>query len=127
MSTGGSGKRGRRSVSDAVVHVTATFNNTIVTFADRQGNVLSWATTGSSGFKGARKGTPYAAQITADGAGKKAQEYGVKNVEVRVQGVGSGRDSAVRALHALGFKISSITDVTAMPHNGCRPPKRRRV
>lgn len=114
-------------MSDAVVHVTATFNNTIVTFADRQGNVLSWATTGSSGFKGARKGTPYAAQITADGAGKKAQEYGVKNVEVRVQGVGSGRDSAVRALHALGFKISSITDVTAMPHNGCRPPKRRRV
>ncbi len=116
-----------RRVSDAVVHITATFNNTIVTFADRQGNVLAWATTGSSGFKGARKGTPYAAQITVDGVGKKAQEMGVENVSVRVQGVGSGRDSAVRALHAMGFKINSIVDVTPMPHNGCRPPKRRRV
>ena len=120
-------KKSRRTVHDAVVHITATFNNTIVTFADRQGNVLAWATTGSAGFKGARKGTPYAAQITADGAGKKAQEMGVENLEVRVQGVGSGRDSAVRALHAMGFKIHSLTDVTPMPHNGCRPPKRRRV
>ncbi|MGI9306876.1 MAG: 30S ribosomal protein S11 [Gammaproteobacteria bacterium] len=121
------GKKSRRSVRDAVVHITATFNNTIVTFADRQGNVLTWATTGSSGFKGARKGTPYAAQITVDGAGKKAQDMGVQNVDVRVQGVGSGRDSAVRALHAAGFKISSLVDVTPMPHNGCRSPKRRRV
>lgn len=121
------GKKIKRVVNDAVVHITATFNNTIVTFADRQGNALAWATTGSSGFKGARKGTPYAAQITVDGVGKKAQEMGVKNVDVRIQGVGSGRDSAVRALHAMGFKINSITDVTPMPHNGCRPPKRRRV
>ena len=120
-------KKARRVVNDAVVHITATFNNTIVTFADRQGNVLAWATTGSSGFKGARKGTPYAAQITVDNVGKKAQEMGVQNVDVRVQGVGSGRDSAVRALHSMGFKVNSLTDVTPMPHNGCRPPKRRRV
>ncbi|MGU9952149.1 MAG: 30S ribosomal protein S11 [Gammaproteobacteria bacterium WSBS_2016_MAG_OTU1] len=120
-------KKSRRVVHDAVVHITATFNNTIVTFADRQGNVLAWSTTGSSGFKGARKGTPYAAQITVDNVGKKAQEMGVQNVDVRVQGVGSGRDSAVRALHAMGFKVNSLTDVTPMPHNGCRPPKRRRV
>ncbi|MDM5148100.1 30S ribosomal protein S11 [Candidatus Persebacteraceae bacterium Df01] len=122
-----SGKKIKRVVQDAVVHVTATFNNTIVTFADRHGNVLAWATTGSSGFKGARKGTPYAAQITVDGVGKKAQEMGVQNVDVRLQGVGSGRDSAVRALYAMGFKVNSISDVTPMPHNGCRPPKRRRV
>ena len=122
-----SGKKIKRMVHDAVVHITATFNNTIVTFADRQGNVLAWATTGSAGFKGARKGTPYAAQVTVDEVSKKAQEMGVENVEVRVQGVGSGRDSAVRALNAIGFKVSSITDVTPMPHNGCRPPKRRRV
>ncbi|MGI9348171.1 MAG: 30S ribosomal protein S11 [Gammaproteobacteria bacterium] len=121
------GKKIKRIVHDAVVHITATFNNTIVTFADRQGNVLAWATTGSAGFKGARKGTPYAAQVTVDEVSKKAQEMGVENVEVRVQGVGSGRDSAVRALNAIGFKVSSITDVTPMPHNGCRPPKRRRV
>lgn len=121
------GKKQRRVVGDAVVHITATFNNTIVTFADRHGNVLAWATTGSSGFKGARKGTPYAAQITVDNVGKKAQDMGVENVDVRVQGVGSGRDSAVRALHVMGFKIGSIIDVTPMPHNGCRPPKRRRV
>ena len=122
-----SSKKAKRTVRDAVVHITATFNNTMVTFADKQGNVLAWSTTGASGFKGARKGTPYAAQMTVDNAGKKAQEMGVENVDVRVQGVGSGRDSAVRALHAVGFRVNTITDVTPMPHNGCRPPKRRRV
>ena len=127
MKTKTTSKKTKRAPQDAIVHVTATFNNTIVTFADRQGNVLAWATTGSSGFKGARKGTPYAAQITVDGVGKKALEMGVVNVDVRVQGVGSGRDSAVRALHALGFKVNSIADVTPIPHNGCRPSKRRRV
>ena len=120
-------KRGKRHVPEAIVHVTATFNNTIVTFADAEGKVIAWATTGSSGFKGARKGTPYAAQIAAENAGRKAQEHGVESVEVRVRGVGSGRDSAVRAINALGIRIGCIRDVTPVPHNGCRPPKRRRV
>ena len=120
-------KRGKRHVPEAVAHVTATFNNTIVTFADPEGKVIAWATTGSSGFKGARKGTPYAAQIAAENAGRKAQEHGVESVEVRVRGVGSGRDSAVRAINALGIRIGCIRDVTPVPHNGCRPPKRRRV
>ena len=120
-------KRGKRHVPEAVAHVTATFNNTIVTFADPEGKVIAWATTGSSGFKGARKGTPYAAQIAAESAGRKAQEHGVESVEVRVRGVGSGRDSAVRAINALGIRIGCIRDVTPVPHNGCRPPKRRRV
>ena len=122
-----SSRRVKREVVDAVAHITATFNNTIITFADAQGRVLCWATTGSSGFKGTRKGTPYAAQVAAESAGKKAQEFGVKNVDVRLKGPGSGRDSSVRALHALGFRVARITDVTPMPHNGCRPPKRRRV
>ena len=120
-------KRGKRHVPEAIVHVTATFNNTIVTFADREGKVIAWATTGSSGFKGARKGTPYAAQIAAENAARKAQEHGVESVEIRVRGVGSGRDSAVRAINALGIRIAVIRDVTPVPHNGCRPPKRRRV
>ena len=120
-------KRGKRHVPEAIAHVTATFNNTIVTFADQEGKVIAWATTGSSGFKGARKGTPYAAQIAAENAGRKAQEHGVESVEVRVRGVGSGRDSAVRAINALGIRIGCIRDVTPVPHNGCRPPKRRRV
>lgn len=124
---GGGRKRARRVVTDAVVHILATFNNTTVTFADRQGNVIAWATPGSSGFKGTRKGTPYAAQIAAENAGKKAQEAGVQKVEVRIKGPGSGRDSSVRALNALGLTVTRIMDVTPIPHNGCRPPKRRRV
>jgi len=127
MASPSSRKKIKRVVPDAVVYVTATFNNTNVTFADSRGDVIAWATTGSSGFKGARKGTPYAAQVTAENAARRAQEAGVKNVDVRVRGVGSGRDSAVRALNALGFRVTSISDITPVPHNGCRPPKRRRV
>jgi len=115
------------NVSDGVAHIHASFNNTIVTITDRQGNTLSWATAGGSGFRGSRKSTPFAAQVAAERAGKVAQEYGMKNVEVMVKGPGPGRESAVRALNALGFKITNITDVTPIPHNGCRPPKRRRV
>jgi small subunit ribosomal protein S11 len=107
--------------------VHASFNNTIVTITDRQGNALCWATSGGCGFRGSRKSTPFAAQVAAEKAGKAAQEYGVKNVEVRVKGPGPGRESAVRALNASGFKITSIIDVTPIPHNGCRPPKKRRV
>ena len=110
-----------------MAHIHASFNNTIVTITDRQGNALSWASTGSSGFKGSRKSTPFAAQIAAEQAGRAAQECGVKNLEVRIKGPGPGRESAVRALNAVGFKILSISDVTPIPHNGCRPPKRRRV
>ena len=117
----------KRVVTDAIVSITSTFNNTVVTFADRNGDVIAWATTGSSGFKGARKGTPYAAQITTENASRRAQELGVQNVDVRVRGVGAGRDSSVRSLNSFGFRITSIRDVTPMPHNGCRPPKRRRV
>ena len=121
-------RKDKRVITDAVVHITATFNNTIITtFSDRQGNVIAWATTGSAGFKGARKSTPYAAQVTAESVGRRAQEMGVQNLDVCVRGVGSGRDSSVRALNALGFRISSIRDMTPMPHNGCRAPKRRRV
>lgn len=120
-------RKDKRVVTDAVVHITATFNNTIITFSDRQGNVIAWATTGSAGFKGARKSTPYAAQVTAENVGRRAQEMGVQNLDVCVRGVGSGRDSSVRALNALGFRISSIRDMTPMPHNGCRAPKRRRI
>ncbi len=119
--------RQKRVVTNAIVHITATFNNTIVTFADTQGNVIAWATTGTAGFKGARKSTPYAAQVTAEKVGQKALGMGVKNIEVCVRGIGSGRDSSVRALNALGFNIASIRDLTPMPHNGCRAPKRRRV
>src|SRR5664279_1269477 len=120
-------KKAKRVVTDAIVHVQASFNNTIITITDRQGNALSWATSGGAGFKGSRKSTPFAAQVAAEKAGKVAVECGVKNLEVRIKGPGPGRESAVRALNALGMKISSITDVTPVPHNGCRPPKRRRI
>ena len=117
----------RRSVSEGVAHIHASFNNTIVTITDRQGNALAWATAGGQGFRGSRKSTPFAAQVAAEVAGKAAQEYGVKNVDVLVKGPGPGRESAVRALGALGYKINSISDVTPIPHNGCRAPKKRRV
>ena len=117
----------RRSVSEGVAHIHASFNNTIVTITDRQGNALAWATSGGQGFRGSRISTPFAAQVAAEVAGKAAQEYGVKNVDVLVKGPGPGRESAVRALGALGYKINSISDVTPIPHNGCRAPKKRRV
>jgi small subunit ribosomal protein S11 len=120
-------KKVKKNVVDGVVHVHASFNNTIITITDRQGNALSWATAGGAGFKGSRKSTPFAAQVAAENAGKMALEYGVKNLEVRIKGPGPGRESSVRALNSLGFKITSISDVTPMPHNGCRPPKKRRV
>jgi small subunit ribosomal protein S11 len=120
-------KKVKRVVSDGVAHIHATFNNTIVTISDRQGNALSWATAGGSGFRGSRKSTPFAAQVAAERAGQVAQEMGMKNLEVMVKGPGPGRDSAVRALNNIGFKISRIDDVTPIPHNGCRPPKKRRV
>jgi small subunit ribosomal protein S11 len=120
-------KKVKRSVTDGVAHIFASFNNTIVTITDRQGNALAWATSGGSGFRGSRKSTPFAAQVAAEKAGTKAQEYGMKNLDVMVKGPGPGRESAVRALNNAGFKITNITDVTPIPHNGCRPPKRRRV
>jgi len=121
-------KKARTSVSDGVAHIHASFNNTIVTITDRQGNTLSWATSGGSGFRGSRKSTPFAAQVAAEKAGKSAVElYSLKNVDIRVNGPGPGRESAVRALNACGLKVSNITDVSPIPHNGCRPPKRRRV
>ncbi len=120
-------KKVKKNVVDGVVHVHASFNNTIITITDRQGNALSWATAGGAGFKGSRKSTPFAAQVAAENAGKMALEYGVKNLEVRIKGPGPGRESSVRALNNLGFKITSISDVTPVPHNGCRPPKKRRV
>ena len=120
-------KKVKRTVSDGVAHIHATFNNTIITISDRQGNALSWATAGGSGFRGSRKSTPFAAQVAAERAGQVAQEMGMKNLEVMVKGPGPGRDSAVRALNNIGFKISRIDDVTPIPHNGCRPPKKRRV
>lgn len=120
-------KKVKRSVSDGVAHIFASFNNTIVTISDRQGNTLSWATSGGSGFRGSRKSTPFAAQVAAEKAGTRAKDFGLKNLEVLVKGPGPGRESAVRALNAVGFKITNISDVTPIPHNGCRPPKRRRV
>ena len=120
-------KKAKRVVSDGVAHIHATFNNTIVTISDRQGNALTWATAGGSGFRGSRKSTPFAAQVAAERAGQAAQEMGMKNLEVMVKGPGPGRDSVVRALNGIGFKISRIDDVTPIPHNGCRPPKKRRV
>lgn len=121
------GKRGKKQIADGVAHIHASFNNTIVTISDRQGNTLSWATAGGSGFRGSRKSTPYAAQVAAERAGEAAKEYGVKNLEVLVKGPGPGRESSIRALNAIGYKITNITDVTPIPHNGCRPPKKRRV
>jgi len=120
-------KKAKRVVTDGVVHVQASFNNTVVTITDRQGNALSWATAGGAGFRGSRKSTPFAAQVAAEKAGRAAQEYGVKTVEVRIKGPCPGRESAVRSLNALGIKVTNIIDVTPIPHNGCRPPKRRRV
>lgn len=120
-------KKVKKNIVEGIAHVHASFNNTIITITDRQGNALSWATSGGQGFKGSRKSTPFAAQVAAEVAGKSAQESGVKNLEVRIKGPGPGRESAVRALNAAGFKITSITDVTPVPHNGCRPPKKRRI
>ena len=120
-------KRVKKNVLDGIAHVHASFNNTIITITDRQGNTLGWATSGGSGFRGSRKSTPFAAQVAAERVGNAVKEYGVKNLEVNVKGPGPGRESAVRALNAAGFKIMSIMDVTPIPHNGCRPPKRRRV
>ena len=120
-------KKVKKYVSDGIAHVHASFNNTIITITDRQGNALSWATSGGAGFKGSRKSTPFAAQGAAESAGRVAFEYGIKTLEVRIKGPGPGRESSVRALNALGIKISSIADITPVPHNGCRPPKRRRI
>ena len=120
-------RRERKNVPRGNAYIQSSFNNTIVTITDRQGNALAWATSGAAGFKGSRKSTPFAAQVAAEQAGRAAQECGVKNLEVRIKGPGPGRESAVRALNALGLKIGSIADVTPVPHNGCRPPKRRRI
>ncbi len=120
-------KKVKKSVMDGIAHIHASFNNTIITITDRQGNTLSWATAGGCGFRGSRKSTPFAAQVAAERAGKAALDYGLKNLEVRVKGPGPGRESAVRSLNAAGYKITKIEDVTPIPHNGCRPPKRRRV
>ncbi|UDG81877.1 30S ribosomal protein S11 [Candidatus Vallotia cooleyia] len=120
-------KKVKKNVVEGVVHVHASFNNTIITITDRQGNALAWATSGGQGFKGSRKSTPFAAQVAAESAGRVAMEYGVKNLEVRIKGPGPGRESAVRALHGLGIKITVISDETPVPHNGCRPSKRRRI
>ena len=120
-------KKVKKVIVDGIAHVHASFNNTIITITDRQGNALAWATSGGSGFRGSRKSTPFAAQVAAENAGRTAQEYGMKNLEVRVNGPGPGRESSVRSLNAAGFKITNIIDVTPIPHNGCRPPKKRRV
>src|SRR5260221_7945989 len=120
-------RRERKNITSGVAHVNATFNYTMITITDAQGNTIAWSSSGTKGFKGSRKSTPYAAQMAAEDAGKKAQEHGMKVLEVEVCGPGSGRESALRALQAVGFQITSIRDVTPIPHNGCRPPKRRRV
>lgn len=120
-------KKVKKNIHDGVAHIHASFNNTIVTISDRQGNALCWATAGGSGFRGSRKSTPFAAQVAAERAGNAALEFGMKNLDVEVKGPGPGRESAVRALNNCGFKINQITDVTPIPHNGCRPPKKRRV
>lgn len=120
-------KKIKKTVIDAIAHIHASFNNTIITITDRQGNALSWATAGGCGFRGSRKSTPFAAQVAAEKAGNVAKEYGVTSMEVRVKGPGPGRESAVRALNTAGFRITNIEDVTPIPHNGCRPPKKRRV
>jgi len=120
-------RRERKNITSGVAHVNSTFNNTMITITDAQGNSIAWSSAGSQGFKGSRKSTPYAAQMAAEDAGRKAQEHGVKTLEVEVKGPGSGRESALRALQAVGFNITAIRDVTPIPHNGCRPRKRRRV
>lgn len=120
-------RRERKNITSGMAHVNSTFNNTMVTITDAQGNAISWSSAGAQGFKGSRKSTPYAAQVAAEDAAKKAQEHGMKTLEVEVRGPGSGRESALRALQAAGFVITSIRDVTSIPHNGCRPKKRRRV
>jgi small subunit ribosomal protein S11 len=120
-------RRERKNISSGVAHVNATFNNTVITITDAQGNAISWSSAGSQGFRGSRKSTPYAAQIAAEDAGRKAQEHGMKTLEIEVKGPGSGRESALRALQTVGFTITAIRDVTPIPHNGCRPRKRRRV
>ena len=120
-------RRERKNIASGTAHINATFNNTMITITDAQGNTIAWASAGSQGFKGSRKSTPYAAQVAGDDVGKKAQEHGMKTLEVEVKGPGSGRESALRALQASGFTITSIRDVTPIPHNGCRPRKRRRV
>jgi small subunit ribosomal protein S11 len=120
-------KKVKKDVSDGIAHIHASFNNTIITITDRQGNALAWTTSGGSGFRGSRKSTPFAAQVAAERVGRIVREYGMKNLEVEVKGPGPGRESAVRALNNAGFQITNITDVTPIPHNGCRPPKRRRV
>jgi len=120
-------KKVKKQVADGIAHIHASFSNTIITITDRQGNALGWATAGGSGFRGSRKSTPFAAQVAADRVGQAVKEFGLKNLDVNVKGPGPGRESAVRALNNAGFKIASITDVTPIPHNGCRPPKKRRV
>ena len=120
-------RRERKNITSGIAHVNASFNNTMITITDDQGNTVAWSSAGAQGFKGSRKSTPYAAQVAADNSAKKASEHGVKNLEVEVKGPGAGRESALRALQAAGFTITSIRDVTPIPHNGCRPPKRRRV
>jgi small subunit ribosomal protein S11 len=120
-------RREKKNITSGVAHVNASFNNTMITITDAQGNTIAWSSSGTKGFKGSRKSTPYAAQVAAEDAGKKAQEHGMKVLEVEVTGPGSGRESALRALQAVGFQITSIRDVTPIPHNGCRPRKRRRV
>ena len=120
-------RRERKNIASGVAHVNSSFNNTMITITDAQGNTISWSSSGTMGFKGSRKSTPFAAQVAGEHAGKAAQECGVKNLEVRIKGPGPGRESAMRALNDLGFKITSIADVTPVPHNGCRPPKRRRI
>ena len=120
-------RRERKNITSGVAHVNSTFNNTMITITDVQGNTISWSTAGGMGFRGSRKSTPYAAQMAGEDAGKKAAEHGMKTLEVQVKGPGSGRESALRALQAIGFTITSIKDVTPIPHNGCRPRKRRRV
>ncbi len=121
------GRKEKKNIPEGIAHIQATFNNTIVTITDKQGNTVSWASAGTQGFKGSRKGTPFAAQLAAESAAKKAAEHGMRTVEVHIKGPGSGREAALRALQMAGFKITVIRDVTPLPHNGCRPPKRRRV
>ncbi|MCC7271323.1 MAG: 30S ribosomal protein S11 [Alphaproteobacteria bacterium] len=120
-------RRERKNITSGTAHVSASFNNTMVTITDAQGNTIAWASAGSQGFKGSRKSTPYAAQMAAEAAGRKAMEHGMRTLEIQVKGPGSGRESALRAIQTVGFIVTSIKDVTPIPHNGCRPPKRRRV